>query len=64
MATVERKYLTPAQAAEYLGISVDTLANWRGNQVGPAYVKLSKRAVRYQTVVLDAYMDERTRGAA
>lgn len=38
--------LSTGDAADYLGVSIDTLARWRMNGVGPKYVK-SGRYVRY-----------------
>ena len=42
------------EAAEYLGLHVQTLRNWRFQKVGPAYAKLG-RAIRYYPEDLDAY---------
>ena len=33
------KYLTTAQAAEYLGVSTRTMRRWRNRNIGPAYVR-------------------------
>ena len=45
------------QAAEYLGISVQTLRNWRSKRRGPAYLKLG-RCVRYLRKDLAKYRCE------
>lgn len=44
----ESKFLTPEEVSErYRGsISVGTLRNWRGMQIGPSFVKIGK-AVLY-----------------
>lgn len=47
--------LTPEQAAEYLALSTSTLANWRWKTVGPPFVKIGKRAVRYDRSQLEAW---------
>jgi predicted DNA-binding transcriptional regulator AlpA len=39
--------LTTKQAAKILGIDKRTLDNWRSLSRGPAYLKQSKRLVRY-----------------
>jgi hypothetical protein len=38
---------TPVEAAQYLGVATQTLAQWRARRVGPAYCKLGV-AVRYR----------------
>ncbi len=53
--------LTPKQAAEFLGVSVDTLARWRVLGVGPAFVKFSRAKqalVRYRREDLDGFIRE------
>ncbi len=41
--------LMPEQAAaEFLGVEIKTLQAWRVKGGGPTYVRLSRRAVRYQ----------------
>ncbi|WP_402373637.1 helix-turn-helix domain-containing protein [Isoptericola rhizosphaerae] len=51
--------LTPAEAAEYLNVSVRTLASWRlTREEGPEYIRLGtgRRArVRYSPDALAAY---------
>ena len=42
-------------AAEYLGLSPITLAEWRGQDRGPRYVKLGRR-VKYDLADLDTYI--------
>lgn len=44
------------KAAEYLGMSVGTLRNWRCNSEGPTYVKMSG-AVRYRSEDLESYVE-------
>lgn len=50
--------ITPEQAAEYLSISVRTLAKWRS--IGYPNVPFSKigRCVRYNQSELDAYLSK------
>lgn len=44
-------------AAEYLGLSPITLADWRVQGRGPRYVKLGRR-VKYDIADLDDYIAE------
>jgi hypothetical protein len=48
-------------AASYLGISVQTLRNWRKSQRGPRFRKLGK-CVRYSTDDLLAFVNEAPTG--
>jgi predicted DNA-binding transcriptional regulator AlpA len=56
MHTVDSRprYLSPQQAAEFLSLSVSTLAKWRVKGGGPPYVKLGRR-VAYAAAVLDQW---------
>jgi excisionase family DNA binding protein len=54
-----RGYFTTIEAAEYLHLATDTLANWRARKVGPAYIKFGMGRVRYERVALDRWMHER-----
>ena len=47
-------WMTPEEAAQYLKLSVQTLANKRSNGTGPAYS--AKCGVRYRRSDLDAWM--------
>lgn len=53
------RLLTPTELAERLGVSVGTLANWRLRGGGPAYIKLSGRAVRYRPAAVEKWIQER-----
>lgn len=49
---------TPQQAAEYLGVKVQTLAIWRATKRYPIpYIKIG-RLVKYKKEDLDAYISE------
>ena len=52
------KGLTDEKAAEFLGVAVQTLRNWRNTRRGPAYFKIG-RSVRYRMGDLVEYMDVR-----
>ena len=53
-----RRYLTPKEAAEYLGIGLSTLGIHRMEGTGPAYVKWATN-IRYNIDHLDSWMAER-----
>jgi predicted DNA-binding transcriptional regulator AlpA len=49
----------PDEVADHLGVSVKTLAQWRWQGAGPAWVKVGSH-VRYEWDAVDAYIGERT----
>lgn len=52
------RLLKTKEAAEYLGLSVRTLENWRyQGKLGPKVTHLG-RAIRYDIRDLDAYIEE------
>jgi len=51
----DSQVFTTAQAAKVLGVNKRTLDNWRSLGRGPAYMKYSKRQVRYLGKDLSAY---------
>lgn len=53
------RLLTPAQAAEVLGIPEGTLAQWRSQRRGPPFVKLEGRLVRYRSTDMEKYISAR-----
>jgi predicted DNA-binding transcriptional regulator AlpA len=54
------RLLTPAEAAQLLGVSEGALAQWRFRRMGPAYTKLNERAVRYSHEQLEEWVSLRT----
>jgi predicted DNA-binding transcriptional regulator AlpA len=59
--------LSPRQLAEELGVSPQTLANWRWSGIGPRYTKLGDgrtARVRYRRADVDAWLKARESGAA
>jgi hypothetical protein len=52
--------VTPKQAAEILGRSVNTLKRWRYEGIGPEWIELEGR-VSYDVKVLLAYIEKNTR---
>ena len=51
------KLLTPAEAAEFLGISTKTLSNWRWCRCGPRFLRLGRR-ILYDPRHLDNWLEE------
>ncbi|NVE95889.1 helix-turn-helix domain-containing protein [Altererythrobacter lutimaris] len=58
---VAPNYLSPSDAAKYLGLSAKLLEAWRHRGEGPPYTKMD-RAVRYRRADLDEFMGARRRG--
>ena len=52
---LHRPWLTPAQAAAYLGVSVRALEVWRAAGTGPEY-RQRRRIVRYHIDALDTHL--------
>ena len=53
--------LREQEAANSLGFTPRTLQAWRLTGDGPAYIKISSRAIRYRRRDLIAWADERRR---
>ena len=53
----EGPLFTPQDAAEYLSMSDQTLAQWRSQGRGPRYIRAG-RYVRYRVGDLDRWLDE------
>ncbi|MBE1514304.1 helix-turn-helix transcriptional regulator [Nesterenkonia halotolerans] len=61
--SISRGALKPPAAAEFLGLSENTLAQWRCRDTGPAYVKLG-RTVVYRIETLEAFLRANESGGA
>ena len=59
MRTNAFKFLSPNEAADFLGVSPCTLFNWRAQLQGPDYVRLGGR-IRYPEHALTAFVAART----
>lgn len=44
--------LTTEQLADFLGMSVRTIEDWRFDRKGPPYVRLGPRTVRYRSDIV------------
>lgn len=54
--------IAPDDAATRLGITPETLANWRWRDEGPSHVRVGRR-VRYRLADLADYLDRQTRSS-
>ena len=60
MSQPERKYLTAADAARYVGYTPNTLAQYRCRRIGPSYLKARGR-VLYAVADLDRWVESHAR---
>lgn len=51
--------LSQRQVAARLGLSTRTIEGWRARGVGPPFLRLSARAVRYRAMDLEQWLDQR-----
>ena len=60
-AALPQTYFAPIEAAEYLGVTTRTMAQWRRTGRGPTYVRLGglTSRVRYERARLDEWMRAR-----
>jgi hypothetical protein len=56
--TSDDKHVGEFAAAEYLGIQVTTLRDWRHRRVGPNYVKYLNKSVRYNLAELARFAEQ------
>ncbi|MFP7722322.1 helix-turn-helix transcriptional regulator [Lysobacter sp. A3-1-A15] len=48
--------VSPKKAALFLGVSIRTLEEWRKRKIGPAFVKLGPKLVRYEIAELERFL--------
>lgn len=51
--------LNDVEAAALLGVAPATLNRWRAERIGPAFVRLSGRCVRYRREDVERYIESR-----
>lgn len=56
--SVSTPWMTPPEAAQYLGVSVATLARWRAEGFGPRWFSAG-RGRRYRAQELDDWLEAR-----
>lgn len=67
--TQSNDLLTPEEAADELGVAPSTLVRWRREtrrrqeQIGPAWVELTKITIRYRRGAIDEYASSREQRA-
>lgn len=53
------RLLTAEDVSQQTGLSIETLAQWRSQERGPRFVKISRNCVRYRQSDLDGWLSER-----
>ena len=53
--------LTESEAAAFLNFTPRAMQAWRTRGGGPAYIRVSARAIRYRQEDIDRWLDERRR---
>jgi predicted DNA-binding transcriptional regulator AlpA len=61
---IESPWLDRQEAADYVGLTVDTLAQMATRGTGPRFAKPSKRIARYRISDLDAWLEATIRTQA
>lgn len=51
--------LSTEEAAKKMGVAPATLRGWRMEQLGPAYIRISRQCVRYDERDVEAYIASR-----
>ena len=50
------RLLSPAEVAVQLGVEASTLAAWRRRGIGPGFVRLTSRCVRYAEAEVERFL--------
>jgi len=58
MTEIKTTYINDVQAAKFMGLKRQTLANWRHKGIGPEHVKINSRCIRYELKSLEKYMSK------
>ncbi len=58
MPRTNNDYFTTDELAERLAIKPNTLERWRSQGVGPPFVKVGNRAVRYKFAEVEAWLEK------
>lgn len=62
---MDTPYLSAEEAADYIGLSASYLAKLRmgtGQQIGPKFLRIGQRAIRYRRTDLDDWMKSKLCG--
>ena len=57
--TMSNKPMNQREAAQHLGISVETLRTWRRRKTGPVFYRVGVRRIIYKPTDLDSFMRKR-----
>jgi len=52
--------LSETEVARILGLSPDTIRDWRWMRIGPPFQAISRRCIRYDQAKLEEWIDQRT----
>jgi len=61
-ATAPRGLATEAELAEFLQLAPRTLTDWRWRGIGPRYIAINDRCVRYRWSDVEAWLDKQAQG--
>ena len=59
MQQIEKRFLNRAEAAAFLGLRPQTLANLSWRNEGPPFIRISERCVRYDLIQLLLWLKAR-----
>jgi excisionase family DNA binding protein len=62
-APARSEYLSPEEAAAYIGVKVQTLANWRSTGRYSVPFRRAGRLIRHRRADLDLWLDSRADGS-
>lgn len=46
-------------AAVFIGVSQKTLQTWRSRRMGPPYIRMARKCIRYRRIDLQDFVDAR-----
>ena len=58
----ENQLLSPAQAAEFLNVSIKTLEKWRAQNNGLEFFKFGRNVIRYSPEHLNKFLQQNLQG--
>jgi predicted DNA-binding transcriptional regulator AlpA len=56
---IMNRSLTTEEAADRIGVAAATLRDWKGQRIGPAYVQVTSRCVRYRESDVEKFISDR-----
>jgi len=58
VTTMPETFLNTRKAANWIGYKPETLRQWRTNGIGPPYIRVLGKLVRYRASDVERWMDE------